>query len=608
MRSSMMKKTAFPSLPGASGGKRPSGLILLILLLLFALNGCEELSDMTSPDDTGAIPKPPPDEVSLLAGNGQIEVVWTKIDTATGYELFYGTQPEPSQAAAWPQIEVNDTRRITALITGLTNGTAYYVWVRVSYPHGRSDYSAVETATPLPPPQLPDDFSLSVQSGDEALELSWPAVPGAASYEVYYSTTATPPSPGLTSLAPAPGAGLVSVPADTSAEAAQGTLLQGLSNGLSYYLWVRAANSAGRSAYSTPETSTPQGATAPPASPVLSQIIGGDRKITVSWPAVSWAKTYTVYCSEGSTAPESAVPETNLSLSSAGKNRGAVISKLENGTAYTVWVRAHNAKGDSPFSAPLSATPQPKPPIDKANNSFVIGSAAETFIFSEEGNSDRLTQKKETALANLFADGLNWYLREHPETYGDFDFVFLPGRYTRGGPLQKGTVTVGTIKGIVNSDSPVGIHQSFTLITLTAAQIIQLFDAVAAVHHDGKGGHPTGAWGVVSEEVSYTIDYGPTADHKKGVIKPGTLKIHGEDVDMSRTYRLCTLNYIADVSDDGYLVFLDAADTGNRVKYDLPVWEPVVEYIYQQDLPLHPDQYLKPDKPRVTLINDIYVK
>jgi hypothetical protein len=154
----------------------------------------------------------------------------------------------------------------------------------------------------------------------------------------------------------------------------------------------------------------------------------------------------------------------------------------------------------------------------------------------------------------------------------------------------------------------VGIHQSFTLITLTAAQIIKLFDAVADVSHTGNGGHPTGAWGVVSEEVSYTIDYGPHPDHTHGVIKPGTLKIHGQDVDMSRSYRLCTLNYIADVSDDGYVVFLDAANTGNRKSYTLPAWEPIVEYIYQQDLPLHPDQYLKPDKPRVTRINDVNVK
>lgn len=593
--------------------KRPVPLYLSFLFSLFSLfflfsfTSCEELQDLTNPDDTGAIPKPAP-EISLLAGNGQIEVVWTKIETATSYQLYYATAPDPAGASVWHQITINDTRRVEALITGLENGTPYYVWVRTVYPHGLSDYSLIQTAIPLPPPELPPEFTLTPLNGDEELDLSWPSVEGAASYEVYYSTSPTPPDPEITNLPPEPDKGLVPVPAATSESAVPGALIQGLTNGTSYYLWVRAVNTAGRSAYSTPAQGSPQGATAPPASPVVNQIIGGDRKLTLSWTAVTWAKTYTVYCSEGTVPPEEPVSDTNLALSSSGKTLGAVISKLENGKTYTVWVKAHNARGDSPYSAPLTGTPKPKAPIDKSNSSFVIGSAAEEFIFYEEGNSDRLTQKKETALANLFVDGVNWYLRENRDTYGDFDFVFFPGRYTRGGPLQKGDVTIGTIKGIVNSDSPVGIHQSFTLITLTAAQIIELFDAAAAVHHDGKGGHPTGAWGVVSEEVSYTIDYGPTADHKKGVIQPGSLKIHGQPVDMSRTYRLCTLNYLADVSDDGYVVFLDAADTGNRVKYDLPAWEPIVEYIYQLDLPLHPDQYLKPDKPRVTRINDIYVK
>jgi hypothetical protein len=581
--------------------------VLLYLVFLCFLNSCEALGDLTNPDDTGAIPKPAP-EISLLAGNGQIEVVWTKIETATSYELYYGTDPDPAKAAVWPQIEVNETRRVTALIKELENGTPYYVWVRTVYPQGLSDYSLIQTATPLPPPELPSGFTITLLNGDEELDLSWPVVQGAASYEVYYSTSPSPPDPGITNLPPEPEKGLISAVASSDETASEGTLVQGLTNGVSYYLWVRAANTAGRSAFSTPAQGKPQGATAPPARPVLSQVIGGDQKLTLSWAAVSWAKTYTVYCSESPSPPEEPVPETALSLSAAGKTLGAVISKLENGKTYSVWVKAHNTQGDSDYSAPLTGTPKPKPPIDKSNSNFVIGSAAEEFIFYEEGNSDRLTQKKETALANLFADGLNWYLREQEDRYGPFDFVFLPGRYTRGGPLQKGTITVGTIKSIVNSDSPVGINQSFTFITLTAAQIIELFDAVAAVHHDGKGGHPTGAWGVVSEEVSYTIDYGPTADHKSGVIQPGTLKIHGQDVDMSRTYRLCTLNYIADVSDDGYVVFLDAADTGNRKSYELPVWEPVVEYIYQQDLPLHPDQYLKQDKPRVTRINDIYVK
>jgi hypothetical protein len=443
--------------------------------------------------------------------------------------------------------------------------------------------------------------------------LTWPPVQDAASYEVYYSTAAAPPSPTLTNLAPTELEGLVSVPADTSEGAVPGALVSGLSNGVSYYIWVRAANTAGRSAFSSaPVLGQPQGATAPPLSPAVTQVIGGDRKLTLSWTAVNWAKSYTVYCGvaagEGAAPPTDPVPEADLALSSAGKTIGAVISKLENGKTYSVWVRAHNSKGDSDYSAAKTGTPQPKAPIDKSSPSFVIGSAAEEFIFAEEGNGDRLTQKKETALANLFVDGVHWYLKEHEETYGYVDFVFFPGRYTRGGPLKKGVVTVGTIKGIVNSNYPVGIHQSFTLITLTAAQIIELFDAAADVSHSGNGGHPTGAWGVVSEEVSYTIDYGPHPDHTHGVIKPGTLKIHGEDVDMSRSYRLCTLNYIADVSDDGYVVFLDAADTGNRKSYTLPAWEPIVEYIYQLDLPLHPDQYLKPDKPRVTRINDVRVK
>jgi hypothetical protein len=582
------------------------GKLLCYLLLLGFLTGCEDLSELTTTDDTGAIPRPAP-EISLLAGDRRIEVVWTKVETAQSYRLYYGTDPDPASALEWPQIEVNETRRVSALITDLEY-RPYYVWAKTVYTHGVSDYSLIQTATPLPPPELPPDFRVTLLTGDEELDLTWPAVAGAASYEVYYSASPTPPDPGITNLPPEPEKGLVSAAAPADESDRGGALIQGLQNGVPYYLWVRGVNTAGRSAYSTPGTGTPQGATAPPASPVLSQVIGGDRKLTLSWPAVTWAKTYTVYCSADGTLPGEPVPEENLSLSSAGKTLGAVISRLENHSPYTVWVRAHNTRGDSPFSAPLTGTPQPKPPIDKDNNSFVIGSAAEEFIFAEEGNSDRLTQKKETALANLFADGLNWYLREHPETYGDFDFVFLPGRYTRGGPLRKGTITVGTIRGIANADAPVGISQSFSLITLTAAQIIQLFDAVAAVHHDGRGGHPTGAWGVVSEEVSYTIDYGPTADHKKGVIQPGSLKIHGEAVDMSRTYRLCTLNYLADVKDDGYLVFLDAADTGNRKIYDLPVWETVVEYIYQQDLPLHPDQYLKPDKPRVTRVNDIYVK
>jgi hypothetical protein len=513
-------------------------------------------------------------------------------------------------------INVDTTNRVTAKITELENGLVYNVWVRANYAHGLSEWSAPQTATPIPPPASAPRI-IEVQSGDEELTLSWTAVDKAEKYEVFYSLTQTPPDSQITTLAPTAESGLVSVAADTDAVAgedgaSQGTIVKGLTNGASYYLWVRAANTAGRSAYSTPDTGTPRGATAPPAAPVIADVIGGDSKLTVKWQAVNWAKSYLVYYAEGSTPPAEPAGSEAVILSS-GKSVSAVISPLENEREYTVWIAARNTQGDSPLSKSLSGTPKPKPALDYDNMSFVIGEAAEEFIFAEEGNSDRLTQKKETALANLFVDGMRWYMRQNEAEYGPVDFVFFPGRYTRGGPLPKGPVTVGKVLGIVNSSAPVGVSQSFTLLTLTSAEVVRLFDQAASVSHTGNGGHPTGAWGVVSEEVSYTIDYGPTVDHKTGVIAPGTLKIHGEQVSAAseRTYRICTLKYLANGEDDGvYLAFLDAAAGGKSGKkeYTRPAWLGIAEYIYQQDIPLHPDNYLKPGSPRVTRINDIYVK
>ncbi|WP_026043442.1 fibronectin type III domain-containing protein [Treponema primitia] len=578
--------------------------LLISFVLLLCLAGCE--NDLMNDDDTGAIPRPAPDELTLIPGDSKIEVRWTKVATATGYELYYSAGLDPDAAERWPLIDVNESRLVSALITGLTNGTACNVWVRTVFPHGVSDYSILESAAPLPPPETAPEF-IAVESGDEQLGLSWNTVAGAASYEVYYSITEIPPSQTLAGLDPGPDKGLVPIAADTTAVSAE-YLLNGLTNGSPYYLWVRAANSAGRSGFSTPISGTPVGAAAPPNAAVISTIIGGDRRLTLIWPAVSWAKSYSVYYSDTATPPAEPVPDTALRLSVTGKTVSAVISGLSNGQEYFVWVMAHNAKGDSPHSNASKGTPEAKAPVDLDNVNFVIGSAAEEFIFAEEGNGDRLTQKKETALANLYADGLNWYIREHPELYGPIDFVLLVGRYTRGGSLRKGTITVGTIKGIVNSAGPVVTSSPFTMLTLTADQVTRLFQAAAGVSHSGNGGHNTGAWGVVSEEVSYSIDYANHPTHSSGELVPDSLKINGEAP--NRSYRIATLNYLVDAMDDlDYApVLLEASATGNKKAYTYPIWQAVAEYVYQQDLPLHPNDYLKADKPRVTRVNDVNVK
>ncbi|GHV81316.1 hypothetical protein AGMMS49944_31070 [Spirochaetia bacterium] len=146
------------------------------------------------------------------------------------------------------------------------------------------------------------------------------------------------------------------------------------------------------------------------------------------------------------------------------------------------------------------------------------------------------------------------------------------------------------------------------MITLTANQVTRLFEAAAGVPHSGNGGHGTGAWGVVSEEVSYAIDYANHPEHSRGELVPGSLKIHGEAP--NRSYRIATLTYLTAAADDlDYApVLLEAAATGNKTAYYRPIWQCVAEYVYQQDLPLHPNDYLKADKPRVTRVNDVNVK
>jgi hypothetical protein len=245
---------------------------------------------MTSPDDTGAIPKPAPD-ITVIAGNTQLEVRWTKAVTATAYEVCYGESDQPEAAQPWPLIDVNESNLVTAIITNLTNGIEYHVWAKAIYPHGASEWSEPGTGAPIPPPTWPDPVTPpEATAGDGLAELRWEPAENAVSYEVYYQTTPVPPSDDFSVGQADPTRGLIPVSGKTE------TLVPGLTNNQTYYLWVRGVNSAGRSPFSGPASVTPVGAVAPPAAPAVT-VVGGDKRLTLSWKAVRWAKQYEIYCS-----------------------------------------------------------------------------------------------------------------------------------------------------------------------------------------------------------------------------------------------------------------------------------------------------------------------
>jgi hypothetical protein len=417
-----------------------------------------------------------------------------------------------------------------------------------------------------------------ITPGDETLEISWEPAENATAYEVYYQTNSMPPGEDPGGVPPDASRGLVPVSGQTAA------IITGLNNGQTYYLWVRGVNSAGRSAFSTPASATPIGAAAPPGKPALTQALGGDRRLTLAWKSVQWAKSYRIYCSTADQMPEEPVPGTDVELTLNGQEVQAVLQKgITNDQVYYVWVIAVNAKGDSLPSERASAETHAKPALDRDNPSFKIGEAAERFINEDQDNGDRLSRKKETALGDLVCDGAAWYARE---TLKDpVDFAYINGGIITNG-LGKGDITVGSIKGILPYN-----EDQLTILTMKGSAVQELFDFAAKVRHGGGGGGGTGAWGMVSKEARYTLDY-TDRDTSDALLKD--LTINGAALDPQRDYRIATSSYLYD-GGDGYWMFYEQ---GKSVKQTgIPISIVVIDYIYAQDLPLVPQT-----DGRVTLI------
>ncbi len=161
-----------------------------------------------------------PTGVAVTAGDaGEINVSWSTVTGATGYKVYYHTADNFASATG-----TDAGTSLNKTITGLADGTVYYIWVTASNAAGESAPSAVQSrSTIMPVPQ-----GVTVTGGVKRITVSWNAVTGAASYDIYYSTSPTPPgSPNVTGIT------------GTTAT------ITGLIYGTTYYAWVRAKSTSG---------------------------------------------------------------------------------------------------------------------------------------------------------------------------------------------------------------------------------------------------------------------------------------------------------------------------------------------------------------------------
>ena len=289
-------------------------------------------SDSATPNVVTAVPDTP-SAPTLTAGNAQLSASFTAPDAnnspITGYTYRYSTD-ESTWTTSSSFTETSFT------ITGLTNGTSYYVQVRATNAIGDSSWSSSASATPATTPDTPSAPTLTAGNLQLTGSITAPDNNGSAitGYKYRYSTDES---------------------AWTTSSSFTGTsfTITGLSNGTSYYVQIMATNGAGDSSWSSSASATPATTPSTPSAPSLTV---GNLQLTGSITApASNGSAITGYTYRYST------DESSWTTSASFTSTSFTISSLTNGTSYYVQVMATNGVGDSSWSSSASATPATTP-------------------------------------------------------------------------------------------------------------------------------------------------------------------------------------------------------------------------------------------------------
>ena len=290
-----------------------------------------------------AVPDAP--EIEVAKGNTRLEVSWTAPasngSAITGYTVQWTTDDEPWSSSS-PQRTVTGT---TASITGLTNGTKYFVRVRATNGVGDSDWSIDGSGTPSAVPDAP--AGLVIRTWDRFLTFGWTAPEDNGSDITGYTVQWKSGSEKF-------GAGNREH-TTTKTQHSWGALV----NGTTYTYRVRATNANGDGPWSAEMTGIPGHA---PLKPTPFTATGGDGRATLAWtsggdggsPITKWQlrrQTSTNVWGDWADIDGSGASTTSHT-----------VTGLDNGRTYTFQVRAVNTTGGGAASDSSVATMLPAKP------------------------------------------------------------------------------------------------------------------------------------------------------------------------------------------------------------------------------------------------------
>lgn len=296
---------------------------------LFLVNELEiKYENVEDVSHNTTVPKTPQAPVAI-AQDRTLTVKWTAVEGAVNYEVYLGTEFTP------PLSPVNTVPGTTVVLTGLTNKTIYYIWIKAVNNAGASGYSDSCRAIPWAANENPAVHEISqVIPGINRVTITWEESGGASSYEVYTSTTTT---------------NRPSVPVLTTDKI--NASIDGLENNTIYYFWIRAKNNAGYSAFSNIVSGTPQIPVSAPDIPSRPVLTPGNKEITVSWQEVAHTESYEIWLGATNNSLQAKKYGDDIS------GTQIIVKNLNNNTTYYIWLKAKNIAGTSGFSPPASASP-----------------------------------------------------------------------------------------------------------------------------------------------------------------------------------------------------------------------------------------------------------
>jgi len=117
----------------------------LVCLALLTFSCESNIKDDLGDDGTdgGSAPSAP-GALTVTPGNSQLTVSWSAVSGADSYDVYRHTADNSSAAVLF-----GNTTSTTSTITGLTNGTPYYVWVKAKNSAGSSAFSPAGSGTPV---------------------------------------------------------------------------------------------------------------------------------------------------------------------------------------------------------------------------------------------------------------------------------------------------------------------------------------------------------------------------------------------------------------------------------------------------------------------------